>query len=91
MKMIRDFDFPKSKIKYGLVEVRFTYFKRHSNLNMNRYFCRKQKIMGVQKLREELHGYINHADERFFKMVYAMSKKYNETAVESYNVDGSEI
>jgi hypothetical protein len=47
--------------------------------------------MGVQKLREELHDYINHADERFLKMVYAMSKKYNETAIVGYNVDGSEI
>ena len=47
--------------------------------------------MGIQKLREELHEYINHADERFLKMVYAMSKKYNETTIVGYNVDGSEI
>jgi hypothetical protein len=47
--------------------------------------------MGVQKLREELHEYINHADEKFLKMVYAMSKKYNETIIVGYNIDGSEI
>jgi len=42
-------------------------------------------------LREELHDYINHADERFLKMVYAMSKEYNETAIVGYHVDGSPI
>lgn len=47
--------------------------------------------MGVQKLREELHDYINHADERFLKMVHAMSKEYNEPGIVGYNVDGSEI
>jgi len=47
--------------------------------------------MGVQKLREELHHYINHADERFLKMVYAMSKEYTEETVIGYNVDGSPI
>jgi len=29
--------------------------------------------MGVAELKEELHDYIDHADERFLKMVYAMS------------------
>jgi hypothetical protein len=47
--------------------------------------------MGVQKLREELHEYINHADERFLKMVYAMSKEYKETDIAGYNADGSPI
>ncbi len=47
--------------------------------------------MGVQKLREELHDYINHADERFLKMVYAMSKEYIEPVIVGYNVDGSPI
>ncbi len=47
--------------------------------------------MGVQKLREELHDYIDRADERFLKMVYAMSKEYNELTVIGYNVDGSPI
>ncbi len=48
--------------------------------------------MGVQKLREELHDYINQADERFVKMVYAMSKEYKkQPAVVGYNIDGSPI
>lgn len=47
--------------------------------------------MGVQKLREELHNYINHADERFLKMVHAMSKEYQGSTVVGYNVDGSPI
>jgi hypothetical protein len=47
--------------------------------------------MGVQKLRQELHNYIDHADERFLKMVHAMSKEYKKPAVVGYNVDGSPI
>jgi len=47
--------------------------------------------MGVLELREELHKYINLADERFLKMVYAMSQEYKESKVVGYNVDGSPI
>jgi hypothetical protein len=47
--------------------------------------------MGVQKLREELHDYINKADERFLKMVYAMSKEYNKLDVAGFHIDGSPI
>lgn len=47
--------------------------------------------MGVQKLREELHDFIDHADERFLKMVHAMSKEYKNSDVVGYNVDGSPI
>lgn len=47
--------------------------------------------MGVQKLREELHDYINTADERFLKMVYAMSKEYKKSDIAGYNIDGSPI
>ncbi len=47
--------------------------------------------MGVQKLREELHDYINHADETFLKMVYAMSKEYKKTDIIGYESDGSPI
>ncbi len=47
--------------------------------------------MGVQKLREELHDYINRADERFLKMVYAMSKEYKNSEIAGYNIDGSPI
>ena len=47
--------------------------------------------MGVQKLRQELHNYIDHADERFLEMVHAMSKEYKESVVVGYNTDGSPI
>ncbi len=47
--------------------------------------------MGVLELREELHKYINLADERFLKMVYAMSQEYKEFKAVGYNVDGSPI
>ena len=54
-------------------------------------FVESKVDMGVQKLREELHEYINHADERFLKMVFAMSREYKESDVAGYNVDGSPI
>lgn len=47
--------------------------------------------MGVQKLREELHDYIDLADERFLKMVYAMSKEYKKSDIAGYNIDGSPV
>lgn len=47
--------------------------------------------MGVQKLREELHDFINHADETFLKMVYAMSKEYKKSDVIGFEVDGSPL
>ncbi len=47
--------------------------------------------MGVPELRNELHDLINHADERFLKMVYAMSKEYKKPVFVGYNIDGSPI
>jgi hypothetical protein len=47
--------------------------------------------MRVSELRNELHDYINHADERFLKMMYAMSKEYKKPIVVGYNTDGSVI
>jgi hypothetical protein len=49
------------------------------------------KVMGVQKLREELLDYINDADETFLKMVYAMSKEYKKSDIVGFEVDGSPI
>jgi len=46
--------------------------------------------MGITELRKELHDYINHADEKFLKMIYAMSKEYKK-AVPGYDVDGTTI
>jgi hypothetical protein len=47
--------------------------------------------MGVPELRNELHDFINQADERFLKMVYAMSKEYKKPVIVGYNTDGSPI
>jgi hypothetical protein len=47
--------------------------------------------MGVAELKEELHDYIDHADERFLKMVYAMSREYKSSVVIGYNVNGTPI
>ena len=47
--------------------------------------------MGVLELREKLHSLINHADERFLKMVYAMSKEYKSSDIVGYNPNGSPI
>ena len=47
--------------------------------------------MGIPELRNELHDFINHADERFLKMVYAMSKEYENSEFIGYNVDGTAI
>ncbi len=47
--------------------------------------------MAVQKLREKVHKYINHADETFLKMVHAMSKEYEEATIIGYDVEGNPI
>jgi hypothetical protein len=47
--------------------------------------------MGVAELKEELHDYIDHADERFLKMVYAMSREYMSPTVIGYKTDGTPI
>lgn len=47
--------------------------------------------MGIPELRNDLHDFINHADERFLKMVYAMSKEYENSALVGYNFDGTSI
>ncbi len=60
-----------------------------TTINCN--FVEKRIVMEVQKLRKELHDYISHADERFVKMVYAMSKEYKKKVVVGYNIDGSPI
>jgi len=52
---------------------------------------KNRNIMGVAELKEELHNYIDHADERFLKMVYAMSREYKASVAIGYNVDGTPI
>jgi predicted transcriptional regulator len=38
----------------------------------NRYFVEKRIIMGATQIREELHQYIDHADDRLINLMYAM-------------------
>ena len=47
--------------------------------------------MNTAALKKELHLYIDSADERFLKMVYAMSKEYSEDTVVGYRTDGTSI
>ncbi len=47
--------------------------------------------MEVSALRKELHDFINRTDERFLKMIFAMSKEYEKPTVIGYSVDGSPI
>ncbi len=47
--------------------------------------------MGTIELREELHKYIDKADEAFLKMVYAMSKEKKQSVVAGYTPDGKPI
>lgn len=47
--------------------------------------------MGEIELKKELHHFIDHADDQFLKMVYAMSKEYKSTSILGFNVDGSPI
>ncbi len=47
--------------------------------------------MRVPELREELHNIINHADERFLKMIYALSKEYKKPDIVGYDTNGKPI
>jgi hypothetical protein len=47
--------------------------------------------MDSAELRNELHNYIDKADDTFLRMVHAMSKEYHINPVVGYNIDGSEI
>lgn len=49
------------------------------------------RAMNTTRLKQELHLYIDHADETFLKMVHAMSKEYKSPEIVGYNVDGSPI
>lgn len=42
-------------------------------------------------LRKEVQQYINHADERFLKMVHAMSREYENKLVVGYSTKGKPI
>lgn len=42
-------------------------------------------------LRKEVQQYIKRADERFLKMVHAMSKEYDNTIIVGYTTKGKPI
>jgi hypothetical protein len=42
-------------------------------------------------LRKEVQQYISHADDRFLKMVHAMSREYENTLVAGYTAQGKPI
>ena len=47
--------------------------------------------MDTNKLKEDLHNYIDRADETFLKMMYAMSKEYEKSENIGYTMDGKPI
>jgi len=49
------------------------------------------EIMSTAELRKEVQNYIAKADDRFLKMVNAMSKEYEKDAVVGYRTDGTPI
>lgn len=47
--------------------------------------------MSTTEIRKEIHDYIDHADDRFLKLVYAMSKEYENTLIVGYTAKGEPI
>ena len=47
--------------------------------------------MRTTEIRKEIHDYIDHADDRFLKLVYAMSKKYENSLIVGYTSKGEPI
>jgi len=47
--------------------------------------------MELPELREELHEYINQADENALKIIYEMSKEFKKEEIVGYRPDGSPI
>ena len=47
--------------------------------------------MRTTEIRKEIHEYIDQADERFLKLVYAMSKKYENSLIVGYTSKGEPI
>jgi len=47
--------------------------------------------MNTTKIRKELIEYISEADERFLKMVYAMSQEYDSDDIAGYATDGTPL
>ena len=49
--------------------------------------------MNKEAIKKELHSYIEKADNRFLKMMYALAKNYQDedTIIVGYEVDGTPI
>jgi len=47
--------------------------------------------MSAIVLRKEVQQYLDHADERFLRMVYAMSKEYENSLVVGYTAMGAPL
>ncbi len=47
--------------------------------------------MAAIALRKEVQQYISHADDRFLKLVHAMSKEYENTLIVGYTAQGPPI
>ena len=47
--------------------------------------------MRASVLRKEVQQYVNHADERFLRMVYAMSKEYENSLVVGQSASGEPL
>ncbi len=47
--------------------------------------------MSAIALRKEVQQYLDHADERFLRMVYAMSKEYENSLVVGYTALGAQL
>lgn len=54
------------------IEVLLVHDKTDQNMIKNRYFVRKEYVMGTIQLREELHKYIDQADDRILRLVKGM-------------------
>jgi hypothetical protein len=47
--------------------------------------------MRTSEIRKEIHDYIDQADDRFLKLVHAMSKKYENSLIIGYTSKGEPI
>lgn len=47
--------------------------------------------MRTREIRKEIHDYIDQADDRFLKLVYAMSKEYENSSIVGYTPKGEPI
>ena len=55
-------------------------------------FVEKNFIMGIPELRKSVHSFIDHADERFLRMVKSLANEYSKNSnLIGFNPDGTPI